>query len=322
MSKKYGIPYMGSKGSILKKLCGIFPNADNFYDLFGGGFSVSHFMYEHRKNHYKQFHFNEIRKGVPELIKDAIAGKYNYEVYKPKFVNREEFFKRLEIDPMIKLLWSFGNNGKDYLFSKEIEPYKKSMHNAIIFNEFNDLATEVLQTKSFNEGYSVKDKRFYLRNKIEWYRANKAIPEVLYKFIKDLNHDNQRRLQQLQQLQQLEQLEQLLQLERLQRLEQLEFYNTDYRNVPIKENSIIYCDPPYMNAAEYDKGFNHKEFYDWAASQSNPVFISEYQLKDDRFKCILNIKKRVLLADSSTGTLYKTEKVFINKAAQRALFKK
>lgn len=45
---EYGIPYMGSKQSICDELIKIFPTADNFYDLFGGGFSVTHAMLERR----------------------------------------------------------------------------------------------------------------------------------------------------------------------------------------------------------------------------------------------------------------------------------
>ena len=57
----YGIPYLGSKSKICDKVCSIFPKAENFYDLFGGGFSISHFMLKHRFKDYKHFHFNEIR---------------------------------------------------------------------------------------------------------------------------------------------------------------------------------------------------------------------------------------------------------------------
>ncbi len=63
------------------KICGIFPKADNFYDLFGGGFSVTHFMLKHRAKHFKEFHFNEIRPGICDLIKKTINGdESNYQI--------------------------------------------------------------------------------------------------------------------------------------------------------------------------------------------------------------------------------------------------
>jgi site-specific DNA-adenine methylase len=344
--KKYGIPYMGSKGSILKELCKQFPKAENFYDLFGGGFSVSHFIAENRSKSFKHVHYNEIRPGLPQLIQDAIAGKYNYKVYKPEFVDRETFFKKLDTDPMIKLCWSFGNNGKDYLFSKEIEPYKKSMHNAVVFNELDDLAKKTLGIEKFADGYGVKQRRLFLRNKIEYYRKTNTLPECLWPFLDEKKRavlqrnkesckqlqqlqrlerlqqlDQLRRLEQLERLQQLQQLERLEQLQRLQQLGRLErkisFTNKDYREVEIKPNSIIYCDPPYIGTAEYDGGFNHKEFYDWAASQDCPVYISEYTLDDDRFKCIYRINKRSLLSSNKKLNI-KVEKLFANKAGVEA----
>ena len=321
MIKRYGIPYMGSKNSILQKICKIFPKADNFYDLFGGGGSVTHFMIETRLRDFKTFYFNEIKKGIPKLIQDAVNGKYNYENFKPEFIGRDKFFASID-DEYIRCLWSFGNNGKSYLFSKEIEPYKKSMHDAIIFNKFNDLAKEVLGMNSFKEGYSVKDRRLFLRNRIEYYRVN-GIPKILHQFL------NEKQLQRLQQLEQLEQLQQLQRLQQLQQLEQLQqlqrpivFSALSYDDVLIKPNSIIYCDIPYRGAADYGNSFNHDAFYNWANEQVNPVFISEYSLPDDRFKKIYSIKKRSLLCktDESINT-YKEEKIFVNKAGHKAFVK-
>jgi site-specific DNA-adenine methylase len=115
----------------------------------------------------------------------------------------------------------------------------------------------------------------------------------------------------LQQLQQLERLEQLQQLELLEQLEQLHFYASDYREVPIKENSVVYCDIPYKSTASYLDNFNHKEFYDWAASRPFPVFVSEYSIRDDRFKCVYTIDKRSMLsADKTVGN--KIEKLYWN----------
>jgi hypothetical protein len=68
----YGIPYMGSKGSIAHKVAAVLPKkADNFYDLFGGGFSMTHYMLLHRRDSYKHFHFNEYT--APKDIKTVMA---------------------------------------------------------------------------------------------------------------------------------------------------------------------------------------------------------------------------------------------------------
>ena len=88
----YGIPYQGSKDKLVHKLAAILPKAEHFYDLFGGGFSVSHYMVLHKK--YPNVHYNELEPSTVQLIKDAIAGKYSYERFKPEWVTREMFDKR------------------------------------------------------------------------------------------------------------------------------------------------------------------------------------------------------------------------------------
>lgn len=281
---------MGSKSKICDSLIRVFPKADNFYDLFGGGFSVTHAMLKRRPRDFKQFHFNELRPGICELIKNAIAGRYNYAVYQPPWISREEFFEKTNNDPMVKIIWSFGNNGSSYLFGKDIEQAKKSMHMAIVFNEFDEYSKNILGMERFSEGLSITDKRLYLKNRVK----------VLSK--------NRLDLQQLQQLQQLE---------------RLEFYSASYEMIPIKENSVIYCDIPYAGTAGYDdseSSFSHKKFFDWAAENKNPVFISEYDIKDNRFKCIANFKKRSLLSSNKDNALMKTEKVYVNGPGYRSLF--
>ena len=157
----YGIPYQGSKSKLLPELCKFFPPATNFYDLFGGGFSVTHAMLKHRSKSFKHFHFNEIRKGMTDLIQDSMKGKYSYKNFKPKFISREEFFEKKEKDLYIKLIWSFGNNGKDYLFGKDIEQEKKSLHNAIVFNQFDNYSKKILGMDKFLGNIDIKSRRLF-----------------------------------------------------------------------------------------------------------------------------------------------------------------
>lgn len=309
---QYGIPYMGSKSGICDELIRIFPPADNFYDLFGGGFSVTHAMLVNRSKDFSEFHYNEIRPGLCALIKDAIDGKYNYKNFNPEFIDRETFFSRKEKEPYIKICWSFGNNGRSYLFSKEIEPYKKSMHQAVVFNEFDDLAKEVFGCSGFREGSSINSRRLILRSRIEQFRKTKNIPQLLVRFLPKKTQISNR-------LQQLEQLERLERLEQLQRLERLKFTNMSYNEVEIKPNSIIYCDPPYHGATKYDAEFNHSKFLDWADRQINPVFISEYKIEDKRFKPLFKIQKRSLISSNKTMKV-KNEFVFGNKSAIDCLY--
>ena len=306
----YGIPYMGSKSKIIKDLIKIFPKAENFYDLFGGGFSVTHGMLLHRRNDFKEFHFNEIRPGICELIQDAIKGKYSYKNFRMPWVSREEFEHKKELDPFIKILWSFGNNGIGYLFGSDIEPYKRSMHYAVVFNQFDEKAKSVFGMDRFHNDLSITERRLFLSQRVRFLNPRK----------KDREIRNLQQLQNLQQLERLQRLEALQQLEALERLQQLNFYNQSYEHINIKPNSIIYCDIPYKGTADYGSQFNHYKFFDWANSQDNPVFISEYNVEDNRFRCIWNEPKTSLISRTNT-TGNKIEKVYVNRSGYDLILK-
>lgn len=289
--EKYGIPYQGSKTKIIDKIARFFPNADHFYDLFGGGFSVTHYMMLNRRKSFKNFHYNEIRQGLCELIKDAIDGKYNYDVFKPEWISRERFMAEKESNAYIKIIWSFANNGKNYLFGEDIENQKRSMHQAVVFDEFDDFMMDTFKMDKWPNKLSIQGKRLYIRRII-----------------------NQRvALKQLKQLKQLEQLERLQQLQQLERLQQPLLTNLDYRQVLIEPNSVIYCDIPYQGTGHYGNTFSHQEFFDWAASQQSPLFISEYSLSDDRFYLLKEFKHRTTFAPGGNDPVI--EKLYGNKIA-------
>ena len=284
----YGLPYQGGKSKIMKDLCKIFPFAKNFYDLFRGGFSVTHGMMLYRSKSYDKFHFNEIRPGIGKLVQDSIAGKYSYDNFKPEFISRERFFAEKENDPYVKICWSFGNNGKGYLFGKDIEGYKKSLHNAIIFNKFDDTAIKVLGIKRFPENVGIKDRRFFLRNKVA----------------KNNPGDRRGELQQLQQLQ------------------RLQFYEGSFDKVPIENDSVIYCDIPYKGTGKYDgnKNFNRKAFFEWANEQKCPFFISEYDVECKNFKEIW--RKNVSVSMQGGGGTRAVEKLYTNTYGMKAILQR
>lgn len=314
---QYGIPYQGSKQQIADKIISLFPGADNFYDVFGGGFSITHAMLLRRCNDFSNFYFNEIRDGICDFIKDSIDGKYSYKNFRPKFIDKDTFLKSKDKDPYIRICWSFGNDARKYLFSKEIRPYKRSMHNAIVFNEFDSLAREVLQISSFKEEYSILDRRSFLRNKIDFYRKTN-IPICLHRFI-----EKNDQLQRLERLEQLERLQHLQRLEQLNTINKLYYSSLSYDKISIKPNSVVYCDPPYENTFKYDgnKHYNKHEFLDWCDNLEVPVFISEYNIDDSRFRLVKLIKKRSLMSGKGTGKLM-SEKVYINRYGYNNLKRK
>ena len=309
---EYGIPYMGSKQEIIKSLAMNFPKADHFYDLFGGGFSVTHYMLVNRAHQYKHFHYNEKESCTVELIKKAIKGEYSYARFKQPWVSRDDFFKQIN-DPYVRICWSFGNNQKKYMFSRQLVPYKKSMHQAIIFNQFDDLAKQTLGFDSWPRHVStVFKKRLYLRQKIEWHRKKNNLPKCLRRFLSSSQLQRLEQLERLQQLQQMERLQRLQQMERLQQLQKLTFTSGDYRELEIRPNSVVYCDIPYLGTESYLGKFDHKAFYDWAMSRNFPVYVSEYSMPDKRFKLIYTVDKKSRLCNTLSKKTVKEEKLFWN----------
>lgn len=295
--EKFGIPYMGSKTKIANEIVMCFPRANNFYDLFGGGFSITHYTILKRKNSFKDFHFNEIRPGMCDLIQDAIAGKYSYKNFKPDWVSREDFENQKDSSAYVKVIWSFGNNGKSYMFGKEIEEIKRQMHMAVVFDKFENLFIDTFNFKEWPKKLSITGKRLFLR-------------EVIRRLQKE-----ERYLLELQQLQQLQRLERLGQLEQLE--QDIKFTSLDYKEVKIKKNSVIYCDIPYKGTADYGSTFNHDDFFDWAHNQKEAVFISEYNIEDKRFHLIKKIDHRTSYSKDKNSKV--TEKLYCNDAGLRMI---
>ena len=151
---KYGIVYQGSKNKIAEKIIDLLPQADNFYDLFAGGCAITHCALLSGK--YKHIYANDICD-MPKLFFDAINGKYANE---DRWISREEFFANID-DPYIKSTWSFGGIGSSYIYSKKIEPYKKALWFAIMFNDWTDFEVLMPETLSRckNALDGVEDKR-------------------------------------------------------------------------------------------------------------------------------------------------------------------
>ena len=110
----------------------------------------------------------------------------------------------------------------------------------------------------------------------------------------------------------MNELESLESLERVQRLESLEQFSTDYQNVKIDKDSVIYCDIPYDGTDSYNGiDFDFERFYSWCEKQTEPVFISSYKMPEDRFMCIATFEHRSIYAKGANNKVL--EKVFIPK---------
>ena len=378
---RYGLPYKGSKSKLAAKIFEIFPTAENFYDLFAGGCAMTHFAIAHKN--YKRIIANDINAGPVQLFRDAIEGKFENE---RRWISRDDFYRLKDSEPYVRYVWSFGNNGEFYLYNKEVEPWKKALHFARVFGNF-DLFNEFgIRTDGTRKDICENEEQ-YKKLYVEWYlkkiektkldteelRKNleekiKKTSEELWQYLVDglkksgrtaadidrhlgtngmaghyfrksqwefptkenyqklqeiielpLDYDEVsgvallleavQRLQELQELQGLQGLQELQGLQRLQRLQRLEACSKSYDEIPILKNSILYCDIPYKDTNGYGIDFDYEKFYAWCARQTEPVFISSYEMPEKKFCCVKKIIHRATLC--SGAALKVCEKVFM-----------
>ena len=125
------MPYKGSKNSIAAEIISILPPAKHFYDIFGGGGAMTHAAALSGK--YQYIHYNELNPLICKGFKMAVNGEFKNE---RRWISREYFHAHKGDDPYVAICWSFGNNLRDYLYSKELEPIKKAVHYARIYNSY------------------------------------------------------------------------------------------------------------------------------------------------------------------------------------------
>lgn len=129
---RYGIPYQGSKNKIANWVIENLPNETTLVDLFAGGCAITYAALLSEK--YNKIIANDISEG-PEMFLKAIEGGYRNE---KRWISREEFYALKNKDPYVSLCWSFGNNRENYLYSKKVEPWKKALHYARVFDDFSE----------------------------------------------------------------------------------------------------------------------------------------------------------------------------------------
>ena len=85
----------------------------------------------------------------------------------------------------------------------------------------------------------------------------------------------------------------------------------DYANVEIPRGSVVYCDIPYRETNVYDKenDFDYQRFYEWCARQTQPVFISSYDMPAEGFRCIAEFEHRSILCATRNNAV--TERIFM-----------
>lgn len=389
----YGVPYKGSKNKIAKEIADQLPAATYFFDLFAGGCAVTHAAMLSGK--WTEYHVNDIDDAVT-LFRNAVNGDFRNET---RWISRKQFERLKDTDPYIRICWSFGNNGRDYLYSPEIERFKKHLHYVFFaetpeealkhwhgfVKEFEKVKKEIdtlseqaeklcddcgveltRNTDGTIDAKTIKtdvlrvlsaDIREYMRGALtesghtaadvdrllgtngmaghyfgasQWALPTRTAYEKMQTIIPgltvpwaELNESLQslERLQSLQSLESLESLQSLQSLERLKSLERcinpLRLMTTvaDYQSLIIPPDSVIYCDIPYKGtdgySADNKNDFDYERFYQWACEQTQPIFISEYSMPEDRFECVWERRKT---SSYGTGNNKKTiERLFVPK---------
>ena len=340
MAENYGLPYTGSKSRIAHWVIDHLPRGRVLIDAFAGGCAITHRALLSQK--WQTIIANDINGKYPQLFADAIHGRYRDE---KRWISREDF-ERLKVkDAFVACCWSFGNNLRCYMYSQGIEPYKRALHYAIVFNDFapmQELMPEVAQ--------AVHDAIHWIQNTHD---RRITAQKVIVKTLKRLTDDNfahpiiqsnplyqkirhtrrntpslqsleslesLERLKSLESLQSLESLERLQSLERLERLERLESLRVtslSYDEIDIPDDAVVYCDPPYhasdKTLYEGTARFDHNAFYDWCVrvSKTNPIFISEYSIEDDRFEIVAEKQKRTSMSPKTAFNV--TERIYTVK---------
>ena len=159
----YGLPYKGSKNGIVPFLIDAFPRKKNFYDLFAGGCAVTHGALLSGK--FENFFINDI-SDYPEVFLKAINGGFKDE---KRWISREDFLNLKDKEAYIRYCWSFGNKGFNYLYSKEVEPWKKALHYARVFNDFSLLEAFGIKTNKADRITVAKNADEWKKKYIEWY---------------------------------------------------------------------------------------------------------------------------------------------------------
>jgi len=273
----YGIPYKGSKNKIAENIIAQLPPTKHFYDLFGGGGAMTHCALMSGK--YQYIHYNELNPLVFKAFKMAINGEFKDE---NRWISKEDFERLKDTDPYVACCFSFGNSFRTYAYNSETEKFKKAVHYSIFFND-NSLLNTYIDIKDFKySSGNIKERRLELQR----YMKTNLI-------------------------------ESLERLERLQSLESINngggvvlLSNLSYDEVPIENDSVIYCDPPYANTDTYCISFEHDKFHEWlrkCREKNQQVFISEYQMPDDFFE--VYFKEKTCSFNDQKAT-HKLEKLF------------
>ena len=329
MVENYGLPYTGSKSRIAHWVIDHLPRGRVLIDAFAGGCAITHRALLSQK--WQTIIANDINGKYPQLFLDAIHGRYRDE---KRWISRQDFERLKSKDAFVACCWSFGNDLRVYMYSKAIEPYKRALHYAIVFDDFapmQELMPEVAQAvrDAIHWIQNTHDRRITAQNVIvktlkRLTDDNFAHPIIqsnpLYQTIRHTSRNtlSLKNLESLESLERMERMESLKSLQSLQSLERMQVTSLSYDKIDIPDGAVVYCDPPYhaCDKSLYEstaKAFDHCAFYDWcvSVSKTNPIFISEYSIEDDRFEVVAEKQKMTYISNVKSSIV--TERLYTVK---------
>lgn len=243
--KNYGLPYKGSKSDIAEDIVNAIPPGGKILDACCGG--AAFLQCAAQSLRFNSVVGNDINPAVVKLVDAVFIHKGQIEYEHPLACSRNDFFLSLQKiengnfeiqDCVNKFCASFGNEGKSYLYGKDVEDYK--------------LIAEKMLTSP-----TLEQRRSFYRKFVEICQTKERVNEL-------------ERLERLERLKRLERLG-LERLERLERLDNKSLFDIDY-----SEFDVVYFDIPYRGTSQYDFQFDYERFYNLFESLPIPAFLSEY----------------------------------------------
>ena len=310
----FGLSYKGSKNLLAQRILDCIPSASVFVDLFCGGCAVSHAAL--LSGRFARVVVNDSEGDVSRLFVAAVNGQYKGE---SRWISREDFFRLKESDPYVRYCWSFGNNGRDYIYSKDVEPYKRALHYAVVFGDFaalrrlcplvSDAAEKALAGLASRKARRIEVGRVIVRRLKQVGKPEDLKNNPLFGQIRLKDGGVVRK----------ESLERLQSLECLGRPQSLERLEMDYRDVQLPDGCVVYCDPPYAGTDGYGlhkSAFDQEAFWNWARKCERLLFISEYSAPVD-FVPILEVPHRSRISATTNKSV--TERLFVHESRYNEL---
>ena len=238
-----GLPYKGSKNTIAVDLVKCMPRGKKLLDACCGGGAV--LMAAAMSGRWEKVVGNDLNPATIALLDAVLIHKGQIEYEHTPVCTRDDFANSLQRiengdfsiqDCVNKYCASFGNDGKTYLYGKQIEEYK--------------LAAEQMLTADT------------LDQRRKFYRKFHALINT------DDSEDKER-------LQSLERLQRLQSLERLERLERLDIFDIDYKEFDVVYFDIPYKGTnKYDFEFDYDRFYDL--FKSLKTDLKINAFLSEY----------------------------------------------